>query len=198
MVIIRFLTGSVVGMMTGVVLILAVIMVGLSAALLALATTGGAGACAPGGGPITISAANSGAFQQKWDAFEDTLNGGSPATVSLNESEISSRAQTYFDQHDASIDDVRACVHDGFGEGTGKVSLLGFDVRFSVRGTLDLSGAHPEAKIDDIEVGNVPVFVTGAIEGVVTGVIDDQLDDIDLDHEYTPTLREGVADVAGR
>lgn len=197
MFIIRFFTGSVFGIVTGVLLTLVVLVVLLAGMTLALAATGGPDACTPGGGPIIIDDANSAAFQEKWDALTETLDGGGSASTSFSESEISSRAQSYLDKHDAPIHDVRACVHDGYGEGTGTLSFLGLDVKFRVKGTMDLSGAHPDAQIDDYEIGNVPGFVTGALDMILSQAIDDQLGSIDLRHRYAPTLSEGTADIAG-
>jgi hypothetical protein len=54
------------------------------------------------------------------------------------------------------------------------------------------------AQIDDIEAGNVPGWLTGAIEGFVEDAIENQLDDIDLEHTYTPTLTEGNAKIDGQ
>lgn len=63
---------------------------------------------------------------------------------------------------------------------------------------MDLSGDHPVAKIDDIEIGNVPGFITGAIEGFVEDAVDEALEEIDLKHTYTPTLMEGDARIDGQ
>jgi hypothetical protein len=162
-----------------------------------LAATGGPGACSPGDGPITVDAANSASFQQKWDALSATLGGGAPGSATFNESELSSRADTFLKQHDVGFHDSRVCIHSGSGEGSATFSFLGFDVKVKVRGTVDLSGRHPKAKIDHMDIGNVPGLLTGPAEKVVSRAIDSALDDVDLNHRYTPALSPGQAAVSG-
>ncbi|MDO8612567.1 MAG: hypothetical protein Q7R32_07055, partial [Dehalococcoidia bacterium] len=91
----------------------------------------------------------------------------------------------------------RVCIHDGYGEGTATLEILGFDAKIKVKGNMDLTGARPVAKIDDIEVGNVPDFVTGFVENFVEDAIEDETKKVDLDHPMTPTLTEGDAKLDG-
>ncbi len=179
-----------------VIVIAAVIFVGVN---VILAFSGGPGPCTPGGGPITVNAANADGFQQKWDAFDVILDGGSPSSVTFNESEVTSRADQYIrDETDVDFKDIRICIHDGIGEATGSLeAILGLDTDVKISGTLDLSGDTPVAKIDDIDIGNVPGFITDAIEGFVDDAIAEALEDIDLKHTYTPTLTEGNAQIDG-
>ena len=197
MFLIRIFTGSVVGIIFGLISGLLLLVIILAAVIVALSATGGPSECTPGGGPIAISGANSTGFQSKWDAFQATLDGGTASSVNFSESEISSRAQSYVDEQDAPFSDVRACVQDGYGEGTARFSVLGIDVKLKVRGTLDLSGSSPEAQIDDIEIGNVPGFLTAPVEALVDRAIEDALSDLEIDHDYTLTLKKGEASVAG-
>ena len=168
---------------------------------LALAVSGGSGQCTPGGGTITISSANADSFDQKWDEMDAILDSGSPASITLDESEISSRADRYFSEETVlDVSDVRVCIHDGFGEATGKVdAVAGLGVDVSIRGTVDLSGDAPKIKIDDIDIGNVPDFlidVTDTIIGVESD-INGALDDVTLKHTYTATLTEGQVQIDG-
>ncbi len=179
-----------------VIVIAAVIFVGAN---VILALSGGPGPCTPSGGPITINAANAAMFQEKWDAFDVILGGGSPSSLTFNESEISSRADQYISEEtDVDFEDVRVCIHDGFGEVTAKLEvILGLNTEVKIEGTLDLSGDHPVAQDLEIEIGNVPGFITNAIEGFVEDAVDEALEDIDLSHTYTPTLTEGTAQIDG-
>lgn len=200
MFLLSWFTGSALRMAIGAILFLlvaAVIFVGVN---VILAFSGGPGDCTPGGGPITVSADNAAAFQQKWDDFDATLDGGSPSSVTFNESEISSRADQYISQEtDVDFENVRVCIHDGFGEATGTLEvLLGVDTEVKVTGTMDLSGDHPVAQNLEIEIGNVPGFITDAVEGLVEDAIDEALEDINLKHTYTPTLTEGSAQIDGQ
>jgi hypothetical protein len=192
-----FFTGSIIRVISGIILLL-ILLLGIFAVVVgSLAATGGPSPCTPGGGPITVDAGNSAAFQQKWDAMDLTLDGGTPASATFNESEISSRANTYLDEHDVGFSEPRVCIYDGEGEGTATFSFLGIDVKVSVRGTMDLTGDHPDADIDEMEVGNVPGFLLAPIEGAVNSAIDSALDDIDLDHTYGLELTPGQAGVSG-
>jgi hypothetical protein len=195
---IHFFTGSIIGIISGIVLSLVGIVVILAVVVGALAATGGPEPCTPGGGPIELSDANAEAAQLKWDGFEDALDAGVPGSVSFNESELSSRANTYIDEHNAPFDDVLVCVHDGFGEASGTLSLLWFDAKIKVRGNVDLSGDHPNAEIDELEIGNVPDWLGGGIERALNRALDDVFDEIDLEHDYTSTLTPGTATLDGR
>ena len=179
-----------------VIVIAAVIFAGVN---VILALSGGPGPCTPGGGPITVNAANADGFQQKWDGFDAVLDGGSPSSASFDESEVTSRADQYIsDETDVDFVDVRICIHDGFGEATAKLeTILGLETKVKIKGNLDLSGDHPETLDLEIDIGNVPGFITNAIEGFVEDAIDEALENIDLSHTYTPTLTEGNAQIDG-
>ncbi len=199
MILLSWFTGSALRIAIGVILsllIAAVILVGIN---VILAFSGGPDPCNPGGGPITVDAANAAKFQEKWDAFDIILDGGSPSSVTFNESEVTSRADQYItDETDVDFKDIRICIDDGFGEATGSLeAILGLETDIKVSGTLDLTGDHPVAKDVDIEIGNVPGFITDAIEGFVDDAIDEALEDIELSHTYTPALTEGEAKIDG-
>ena len=162
-----------------------------------LAYTGGPGACTPGGVAIEISDAQAASFDQKWDQLDASLDGGAATAISLTESELSSRADQYIRDHSGDISDVRVCVHDRQGEVTGKVDAFLGKIKFSAKGTVDLTSGHPVAKFDDIAVGNVPGVVLGLLEGTVESAIEELLDDINLSHTYTPSLSEGSAQIQG-
>ena len=195
-----FFSSSPLGMAVGAILTVVVAAVIFAGVNVILAFSGGPGDCTPGGGTITVNDANAQAFQDKWDAFDAQLDGGSPSSVTFNESEVSSRADQYITgETDVDFKNVRVCIHDGFGEATGTLGvLLGVDTKVKIKGTMDLSGDHPVAKIDDIEIGNVPGFITDAIEGLVEDAVDEALEEIDLKHTYTPTLTEGEAQIDGQ
>ncbi len=179
-----------------VILIAAVIFVGVN---VILAFSGGPSPCTPGGGPITVNPANADGFQRKWDGFDAVLDGASPSSASFNESQVTSRADQYFrDETDVDFKNIRICIHDGVGEATGSLeAILGLETDVKISGTLDLSGDHPVAVDVDIDIGNVPGFITDAIEGFVDDAIDEALENIDLKHTYTPTLTEGHAQIDG-
>jgi hypothetical protein len=166
-----------------------------------LAITGGPDDCTPGGGPITVSDALSDAFQQKWDEFDAKLDGGSPASVTFNESEVTSRAVNWINNEDGpDFDDAQVCIHDGYGEATGTLRGWGpFDVKFMVRGTVELVGDSLFTVIEDVDVGNVPDGLTSWFESQADGPIEEGLDNLGLEpHTYTIILTEGSATVEGQ
>jgi hypothetical protein len=162
-----------------------------------LAVTGGPSACTPGDGPITVDAANSASFQQKWDALNPTLNSGAPGAATFSESELSSRADTYLKQHNVGLHNPRICVYNGVGEGSATFSFLGMHMKVKVRGSVDLTGRHPTSRINHMDIGNVPGFLTRPAERVVNRAIDSALNGVNLQHRYTPSLTRGQAAVSG-
>ncbi|HEV8574798.1 MAG TPA: hypothetical protein VGR43_08835 [Dehalococcoidia bacterium] len=185
--------GIIISLFSGVIGIVVIAGVGISA----LALTGGPAPCTPGGGTIEISDAQASSFDAKWDQLDAALNGGGPSSISLSESEISSRANKYIDDKGGDVDNVRVCVHDGYGEVTGSVDVAVGNGDFRVKGAVALSGGRPVVDFQDVELGNVPGFALAPFENAVEDAIQELLDDITLDHTYTPTLTEGKAEVSG-
>ena len=175
-----------------------VVVAGAAAVILGLAVTGGPGECTPGGGPIVVSAANAESFQQKWDVFDAALDGGSSATVTFDESELTSRANTWIEEEETDFQEVQICIHEGYGEATASLDLPGFiDTKIKVTGRVELTGGHPVADIDDMEIGNVPGPALGVFEGLAEDAIDEALNKIDVEHSYVITLTEGSAKIDG-
>ncbi len=181
----------------GSIIILAVALGGV---LGGLAITGGPADCQPGGGPIVVCDALSDSFQQKWDAFEATLDAGSTASVTFSESEVTSRAVAWINDEDGpDFDDARICIHDGYGEATGTLRSWGiFDVKFMLRGTVELRGNRLLTDIEDIDIGNVPDPLHLWFEGQLDEPIEAGLDNLGLEpHTYTVILTEGSVTIEG-
>ncbi len=148
-----------------------------------------------------MSDALSDAFQQKWDEFDATLDAGSPASVTFNESEVTSRAVGWINNEDGpDFDDARVCIHDGYGEATGTLQGPGFlDVKFMLRGTVELIGSRLLTDIEDVDMGNIPDPLTSWFEGQADGPIEEGLDNLGLEpHTYTVTLTEGMVTIEGQ
>ena len=197
MFIIRIFTGSIIGMISGLIFGAFLLMLVFAGVLVALAATGGPGSCTPGGGPTTIDASNAAAFRGKWDVLSTALDGGAPANATFTESEISSRANEYLKQKNAPLENPHVCLHNGKGEATATFSFFGFNAKLKLAGTMQLNGKHPQAKIDSIEIGSIPSFLTSPAERFVNGALDDVLNGVNLDHKYAPTLTDGQAAIAG-
>ncbi len=188
-----FFWSSPLGIVVGIITAAGVLIVVVVVAGAALAVTGGPDPCTPGGGPITVNAANAQAFDDKWQALNDTLDAGSPASASFTESEVSS----FVDREVGStFSDVRICIHDGFGEATAKLDFIGLSSKIKVTGNVAF-GEHPEAVDVDIEVGNVPGFFTNLIEGLIERLLDEEPKKVDLDHSYSSLPTEGNGQIDG-
>ena len=189
--------GRVISLFGGIV----ILAVALGGVLGGLAITGGPADCQPGGGFITVSDTLATAFQQKWDAFQAALDGGSPASVTFDESEVTSRAVAWINSEDGpDFDEARICIHDGYSEATGTLDGPAFfDVKFKLRGTVELMGNGLFTVIDDVDIGNIPDPLTSLFEGQADGPIEEGLDNLGLQpHTYTVTLTEGSVTINGQ
>ena len=183
---------AIVGAVVGVVVVLA--------ALTALAAfVGSPGECDSGDREVESSSALAQQFQAKLDDFEAELDAGQAASFTFDESEATSRGHEFLEEENAPIEDLKVCFNPEGPSASGKLSaVLGLDVTVKVSGDLDLSGEHPHIDDLDIDVGSVPGFITGGLEGVVKGVINDQLDHIDVEHQLSITFGEGTATLSGQ
>jgi len=181
-------------LITTVLMIVVVIVIVTSV----LAFTGGPDPCTKGGTvPIETSDAQAAAFDAKWDQLDAALAAGAPLSITLTESEITSRANGFLRDKGGDVADIRVCIYSGSGAATGEVDLPVGSAKFKATGTVDLTGAHPVAEFDDIEVGSVPGAVIAPFESVVEDAIQELLDDIGLTHTYTVELQAGQAVISG-
>jgi hypothetical protein len=163
-----------------------------------LAFSGGPSPCTPGGtAKIEDSDANAVAFDAKWDQMNAALDGGAPASITLTESEITSRANKFLKDEGGDIGTVQVCIYSGSGETTGEVDLPVGSAKFKASGTVSLDGPHPVAEFDDIEVGSIPGVVMDPFESAVEDAIQELLDDVNLDHTSTVELQPGQAVISG-
>lgn len=72
------------------------------------------------------------------------------------------------------------------------------DAAFKMTGTVELTGEHPAAHIDDIDLGNVPGPLLAAMEDLAENAIEEALDKVDLNHTYTMTYNEGEVRIDGQ
>jgi hypothetical protein len=170
------------------------------AVLALLILLGSSGECGGESRMIVVTEDLSATFQSKWDGFDATLDGGTATTVRFDESEVTSRATSYLEEKDAPIKGLKVWIYPGEGETGGKIKtpFFGLDVSARIEGAVDLSGAQPKAEITDIEIGWVPGPLSGLIKGFVRGLVDDQLEDIELEHRYSLDLADGIATVNGQ
>ena len=193
-----FLFGTLIGKIASAIVGIVVLAIAFVVVVIVLAAAGGPGACSPGGGVIMVDGANAARFQEKWDSFNGILDGGSPSSVSFNESEITSRFDQFVKEYSDDVKDIRVCIHEGFGEVTGTLdAFLGIDAKFRGTGNARFDGPHPDVEFTDIDIGNVPGWLLRPFEGLLEDAVEELMEEIDLTHSYTPTLAEGQAQVAG-
>lgn len=184
-------------------LLLGLIVIGVPLVVLILfilAVTGSPGSCVPDGRTITISPAGAASFQTKWEQLDAALDAGQVSTVVFDDSETTSRARQWIDEHDVPASDVYICFEAGRGSGSAKIDVPFFpgDVDVLVHGTLNLTGDHPKIEIDKIEAGGLPGPLTHLLEGFVIGLVDDQTQDLTLTHDYGIAFSDGQATVTGQ
>ena len=181
-----------VGGIVGVVVLVAVFLV-------VAAFAGSPGECDSGGRDVETSSALAQQLQAKLDRFDEQLDAGQAASITFDESEATSRGQEFLEEKDAPIDDLKVCFNSEGPSASGKVSAVaGLDLSVKASGKVNLSGAHPRVDDIDIDVGRVPGFITGGLEGVIKDVINDQLDHIDIEHQLTITFGDGTATLSGQ
>jgi hypothetical protein len=165
-----------------------------------LAIAGSPGECDSQGRTVVADLAGAASFQEKWDDMNDTLDAGQPSSATFTESEATSRAQLWAEQHDAPVSDLKLCFNAGGGSGSAKVDIPFFpgDVDVLVDGTLDLTGEKPVAEIDNVEMGNLPGPAADLVENFITRLIDHETDDITLQHDYGLEFGEGEITISGQ
>jgi len=165
----------------------------------AAAFVGSPGGCDSGDREVQTSDALAQQFQGKLDAFNDQLDAGQAASFTFDESEATSRGRQFLEDENAPIQDLKVCFNPEGPSASGNLSAaLGLDVSVKVSGHLDLGGGHPHVDDLAIDVGGAPGFITGGFEGIVQGVINDQLAHIDSDHQLSITFGEGTATLSGQ
>ena len=183
--------------------LLALIVLGVPLAAVAfflLAIVGSPGSCEDEERPISVMPELAASFQRKLDQLNATLDAGRVATVVFAEGEVASRGRLWVEEHDVPVSDLLICFSAEGGAMSGKVDVPFFpgDVDVLIRGTLDLTGEHPEAQIDDFEVGGLPGPLTDLVKAFVDDLIEDQTNEIELDHDYGIAFEEGEVTTSGQ
>lgn len=183
--------------------LLALLIVGVPLTIITfflLVLAGSPGSCEAEDRPITYDALRAVSFQEKWGQLDDALNADQLSTAVFDESEATSRARIWADEHDVPVSDLYLCFNPEGGAISGKVDIPFFpgDVDVLIRGTMDLTGERPEFVVEEIEVGRLPGPLTDLVEGFINNLIDDQTEDLELSHDYGLTFGEGEVTVSGQ
>lgn len=170
----------------------------LVAIALLLAFKDSPGECGAGRQVITNSALSQ-SYEQRWLQFQAQLTSGRPASLTVTDSEATSRTQDFLTTNDAPVHNVRLCFVPGGADVNGTISApFGPDIDVRLKGNADLGGRHPRANIDSIKIGGLPSFVTRPFTGLVTRIVDDQANRVELDHRLSVQTAEGNAEISGQ
>ncbi len=170
----------------------------LAAIILLLAYGGSPGRCGAGRA-VVVSPALSQSYEQRWLDFNAQLTSGRPSSLTVSDSEATSRARDFLATANAPVSALRLCFVPGGGDANGTISPPfgpGIDVR--VKAAMDLSGRHPATKIDSIQIGALPSFLARPFRGLVTRLIDEQTNNIELDHRLSLQISDGQARIDGQ
>ncbi len=164
-----------------------------------LAITGSPGTCDMEGRTITTSLQFAAAYEEKWDGLEAALDAGQAAAATFSESEVTSRANVWLQERDAPIDEIMICFGDGTAATSAKIDIpfVPGDVDVLARGSLILTGTAADAEITDLEVGGLPGPLADLVEDFINNIIEDQTEDLGLDHSFTLTFTEGAVTISG-
>jgi hypothetical protein len=165
-------------------------------------------ATSPGSRDVVTDPALAAQFQQRWDEFQAQLDAGSPASVTFEEGELTSRADQWIEDTGAPMQDLTICIYDGKAEARGTaaipyvadIPLLGgvFETDVRLTGRIDLGGDHPEIIIVNFEAGDIPDWASDPIQDDIEEVVNSRLDDHDIEHVYTVAYREGQLEITGQ
>ena len=183
-----FLAIKLLGVGTGIVIIAAIVVV-------ALTFTGSPSACSDRN--IDVSEPARVRLADKWETFEEEAAQRS-ATVTFDESEVTSRAVKWGDDEGIGLDNIRVYLcQDGYAEATATFTGPGPNIDILARGTLDLTGARPVIDVQDVKIGNLPGFVP---LDVALDFVDDEDKTLDILSVRLTSISFGDGDVtlAGR
>ena len=164
-----------------------------------VAIAGSPGNCGGDEKTITTSLSLAAAYEEKWDSLEAALDAGQTSSVTFSESEVTSRASVWLQEQDAPIDDVMICFGEGTAATSAKIDIpfVPGDIDVLARGSLILTGTVADSELTDLEVGGLPGPLTDLVEDFINNVIEDQTEDLDLDHSYTLVFTEGQVTISG-
>jgi hypothetical protein len=164
-----------------------------------LAITGSPGTCNTEERTITTSFQFAAAYEEKWDGLEAALDTGQAASATFSESEVTSRASVWLQEQDAPIEEIMICFGDGTAAASAKIDIpfVPGDINVLARGSLILTGTVADSELTDLEVGGLPGPLTDLVENFINNVIEDQTEDLDLDHSFMLTFTEGAVTISG-
>ncbi len=136
-------------------------------------------------------------FQGKWTLFTAALDQGMAGEVTFSSDEATSRANAFMQERTDVIKDIVVCFEPGKALASATFAdILGRDIEARMEGSLDLSGDHPKLKISRMRVGSLPLL--GPTRRTVSKLVNDQLDDLTVDHRFKLSFEYDAAKVEGQ
>jgi hypothetical protein len=144
----------------------------------------------------TVDPAAAAQLSGDWLEFLARANGG-PTSITLTESEVTSRSVEYLREKNAPVSNLRIYFcPDGHAEAAASISLLGRDIQVVASGTLDLTGSQPEIKNNSVRAGNLPGKLSTWAVNLVLDV--GNLKTLKLDKHLTAiTFADGTTTISG-
>ncbi|MEX0683230.1 MAG: hypothetical protein WD904_05940 [Dehalococcoidia bacterium] len=155
--------------------------------------------------PIENNEAFARSFDQRWNQLAIQALAGAPSySITLTESEVTSRADVLLHEH-VPVDDFTVCFHDGFAEtiatghvpGLGGIPVLGglFDAGVEASGAIDVSGDYARVTFSELSIENIPSFIEDEFRDEAERAVNDELAKMPLQYRYDVTFAEGTATV---
>jgi hypothetical protein len=141
-------------------------------------------------------------WQARWEEFREALEAGE---ITFEESEATSRAAAFLRETGAPLSDVTICFYEGEAEARAKANLpllsnlplIGgiFDTNVRVRGRIDLTGQHPRISVAQLEAGQLPGFIAGAVQDDAERLVNERLKRLELAQDYGVAFHEGQVQI---
>src|SRR4051794_14318911 len=132
--------------MLRVVLLMSLLLIVVPPLLLAVAVFlafHGSPAKCGGSREVTASELLAQSYEQRWLAFQQQLTSGRPASITVTDSEATSRTQNFLATSGAPVHGVRLCFVPGGADVNGTLSPpFGPDIAVRLKGSADLNGRH--------------------------------------------------------
>jgi hypothetical protein len=198
-----------VGWLVIVAVTLLVLLLALVVTLTVLTFTGGP-SLAPvcGGRILDLAPSPERSLDARWDGFDTFLEGGVPDALDVEEGVVTARARAFLEgeRQIGEISELVICFFGpedpgslGYAEVRGRIELpLPASVAGTLRGRLDLGGAHPVLEVTRLEVGNLPEFLTLRVRQEIEDAVNAALAGVALRHRYSVEFGDGFARVIGR
>lgn len=140
-------------------------------------------------------------FEREWDRLDALLDAGEGGSFVADESMVSARARVFLGEEGVEeIGAVVVCFREERAEvfGTVDVPLIP-DVTVRLEGTINLGGAVPVIDVMHSDLGSVPRWIAGLVDGAIEEAVNDAFgaDRYRLEHRYEVRFEEGVAVIAG-